>query len=172
MNDRPRCGWANDPLLARYHDEEWGSWPEGDDALFEALTLEVFQSGLSWRTILHKREGFRRAFAGFAIDAVAAFDDEDVARLLAERAIVRHEGKIRATIANAKAARALQREHGSLGDWLRALPRDPVAAQPTLRRHFAFVGPTTCASFYATLGLAPGAHEPHCWRAGKAPLRP
>ena len=169
MIDRPRCGWASDPLMARYHDEEWGYWPASDAGCFEALTLEVFQSGLSWRTILTKREAFRRAFAGFDIDRVAAFDEDDVARLLADPGIVRHRGKIRATVANARAAQAIREEHGSLADWLRSLPNEPTQAHPLMRRHFAFFGPTTCASFFETLGLVSAAHEPGCWRYAPAP---
>src|SRR5919106_5490116 len=103
-----RCWWAaGDELLRAYHDDEWGR-PERDDRrLFELLTLEAFQSGLSWTTILRKRDGFRRAFAGFDVVAVASFEDRDVDRLLADAEIVRHRGKIEATIANARAAAAL-----------------------------------------------------------------
>ncbi len=105
--DLPRCAWADDPLgdalMTRYHDEEWGV-PAGDDVeLFERLALESFQAGLSWRTILRKREAFRRAFGGFRPAVVAGFGAADVARLLADEGIVRNRAKVEATIANARA---------------------------------------------------------------------
>ena len=100
-----RCWWCgDDPLYRSYHDDEWGYELRGDDALFELLSLEGFQAGLSWLTILRKREGFRKAFAGFSIERVADFDEADVERLLADAGIIRHRGKIEATIGNAVAA--------------------------------------------------------------------
>ena len=103
-----RCGWAGtDPLYVAYHDEEWGRPLHGDDALFGLLTLEGFQAGLAWITILRKREAFRAAFADFRIAAVAAFEEADVERLLGDAGIVRHRGKIEAAIGNARAALAL-----------------------------------------------------------------
>ena len=125
---RPRCGWcAAAPEFFAYHDREWG-FPVADDRrLFEKLCLEGFQSGLSWRTILAKRENFRAAFAGFDIDAVAAFTDADVARLLADPGIVRHRGKIEAAINNARRARELIAEAGSLAAfvWRYEEPKPP-----------------------------------------------
>src|SRR3982750_4777720 len=103
--ERSRCAWANSaPEYLRYHDEEWGTPLHGDDALFERLCLEAFQSGLSWITILRKRPAFRTAFSGFAIDAVAEFTDEEEARLMADAGLGRNRGKIRAAVANARAA--------------------------------------------------------------------
>ena len=100
-----RCWWCGeDPLYRSYHDDEWGREKRGDDALFELLSLEGFQAGLSWLTILRKRESFRQAFAGFSIERVADFDERDVERLLGDAGIVRHRGKIEATIGNAVAA--------------------------------------------------------------------
>ena len=100
-----RCWWCgDDPLYRSYHDDEWGYELRGDDALFELLSLEGFQAGLSWLTILRKREGFRNAFAGFSIERVADFDEADVERLLGDAGIIRHRGKIEATIGNAVAA--------------------------------------------------------------------
>src|SRR5574342_1020874 len=105
---RTRCGWAASAHeFLSYHDEEWGVAVHDDDALFERMTLEAFQSGLSWLTILRKRDGFRQAFAGFAIEAVARFDEADGDRLLADPQIVRNRAKIEAAIANARAAAAL-----------------------------------------------------------------
>ncbi len=164
-----RCWWAgDDPLLRSYHDDEWGR-PERDDRrLFELLTLEAFQSGLSWTTILRKREGFRRAFAGFDIDRVARFGDRDVERLLADSAIVRHRGKIEATVANAVAATglgtALSEFLWSFAPPTRPRPRgaDAVPAQTPesaalakelRRRGFRFLGPTTVYAFMQAAGL-------------------
>jgi DNA-3-methyladenine glycosylase I len=164
-----RCWWAGgDPLLRAYHDNEWGRPELREAQLFELLTLELFQSGLSWTTILRKRQGFQRAFAGFDIARVARFGDEEVKRLLADAAIVRHRGKIEATVANARAAAALD---GTLGDRLwsfapspRRRPRtiDEVAAQTPesaalarelKRRGFRFLGPTTVYALMQAAGL-------------------
>src|SRR4051794_38155314 len=120
-----RCGWCgDDPLYRAYHDEEWGREKRGDDVLFELLSLEGFQAGLSWLTILRKREGFRRAFGGFSIERVARFDERDVERLLADAAIVRHRGKIEATIGNAVAALEIEEGLSQLV-WSFAPPRRP-----------------------------------------------
>ena len=106
--ERSRCGWApSTPEYIAYHDEEWGTPLRGDDALFERLTLEAFQSGLSWITILRKRPAFRAAFAGFAIDAVAAFTEADEERLMADAGIVRNRAKVRAAVRNAQVAQNL-----------------------------------------------------------------
>jgi DNA-3-methyladenine glycosylase I len=162
-----RCWWgASTPEYVRYHDEEWGRPVHDDRALFERLCLEAFQSGLSWLTILRKREAFRAAFAGFEIERVAAFGDDDVARLMADAGIVRNRAKIEAAIANARAAAGLP-----LGELLwsfapppRARPRTPadipaVTAESTAmakelkRRGFRFVGPTTAYALMQACGL-------------------
>jgi DNA-3-methyladenine glycosylase I len=164
-----RCPWAaGDPLLRPYHDDEWGRPERADRRLFELLTLEAFQSGLSWTTILRKREGFRRAFAGFDVDAIARFDDRDVERLLADAEIVRHRGKVEATIANARAAVALDRPLSELLWSFAPPPRprpttmaqipgqtpDSAALARDLRRHgFRFLGPTTMYAFMQAAGL-------------------
>ena len=110
-----RCPWGHsDPVMRAYHDEEWGRPVEGESAYLERLTLEAFQSGLSWRTILLKRPAFREAFDGFDAEAIAAYDDADVARLVADARIVRNRAKIAAAITNARATLAL-REYGGLG---------------------------------------------------------
>jgi DNA-3-methyladenine glycosylase I len=164
-----RCWWAEgDPLLREYHDEEWGRPVHDDRMLFELLTLESFQSGLAWLTILRKREGFRRAFAGFDVEKVARFGERDVERLLADASIVRHGGKIEAAIANARAAVALDEPLSELV-WRfapppRPRPRSPEelpAATPESaalskelrRRGFRFVGPTTVYAFMQAAGL-------------------
>jgi DNA-3-methyladenine glycosylase I len=158
---RRRCWWgASSAEYAAYHDEEWGRPVHGDDALFERLCLEGFQSGLSWITILRKRDNFRAAFAGFRIEAVASFGPGDVKRLMNNAGIVRNRMKIDAAIANARAATEL----GSLSDLLwsyaEARPRAPrsradlpaltsasTELSKELKRHgFRFVGPTTVYS--------------------------
>ena len=110
-----RCWWpGDDPLYVDYHDHEWGQPTNTDGTLFEKVCLEGFQSGLAWITILRKRENFRSAFAGFDIETIAAFDGNDVTRLLADAGIVRHRGKIESTINNAQRAMEMAEEHGSL----------------------------------------------------------
>jgi DNA-3-methyladenine glycosylase I len=167
-----RCEWGVTPAeYRRYHDEEWGRPVVDDIRLFEKLCLEGFQAGLSWLTILRKRDGFRRAFAGFEPAAVADFGPDDVDRLLADAAIVRHRGKIEATIANARATLEVQADVGSLASlvWryepaacpvpttLADLPSttpESIALSKELRRRgFRFVGPTTVYAAMQSLGL-------------------
>jgi DNA-3-methyladenine glycosylase I len=169
-----RCWWADSaPEYRAYHDGEWG-FPVSDDVrLFEKLSLEGFQAGLSWLTILRKREAFRRAFAGFELERVARFDEGDVARLLADAGIVRHGGKIEAVINNAGRALELVRGEGSLARYLwRFEPEAPAGgldraglaerarraeakelAQDLKRRGWRFVGPTTVYAFMQAMGL-------------------
>lgn len=168
-----RCAWgASTPEYRAYHDDEWGR-PVGDERrIYEKLCLEGFQSGLSWITILHKREGFRSAFASFDPDAVARFDDADVSRLLADARIVRHRAKILAAITNARATIALRDAGTSLAALVwRHRPADRVDPPESMselasitpestalsaelrRRGFAFVGPTTVYSTMQSLGV-------------------
>lgn len=166
---RPRCAWcAATPEYVDYHDREWG-FPVADDRrLFEKLSLEAFQSGLSWRTILAKRENFRAAFAGFDIQRVAAFDEADVQRLLADAGIVRHRGKIEAVIHNARRALALIDEQGSLARHVwryepvdepfvpqsrSTSPASVALSKDLKKRGWAFVGPTTVYAFMQAMGL-------------------
>jgi DNA-3-methyladenine glycosylase I len=177
---RLRCPWAvSTPDYVSYHDEEWGRPLSSDDAMFERLTLEGFQSGLSWLIILRKRPGFRAAFAQFSIRQVAAFGDVDVERLLADAGIVRNRAKIEATIANARAA--LELPEGLLRFVAGFAPTDP---QPAPRRlseirsvsaesgamskalksqGFRFVGPTTAYALMQATGLV-NDHLADCWR--------
>ena len=167
-----RCWWgASTPEYAAYHDEEWGRPVRDDRGMYERLCLEAFQSGLSWLTILRKREAFRAAFAGFDPAAVAAFGDDDVARLMADAGIVRNRAKIDAAIANAKAVAAMEREGESLAELLwsfapgeRPAPRTPAdvpavtpestaMAKELKRRGFRFVGPTTAYALMQACGL-------------------
>jgi DNA-3-methyladenine glycosylase I len=171
-----RCWWCGtDPLYVRYHDEEWGRPVTDDNRLFEKICLEGFQAGLSWLTILRKRDAFRELFAGFEIDRVARFGDRDVTRLLSDARIVRHRGKILSTINNARRARELQQEFGTLSAYVwgwqpspESRPRrltkevlmtmgttpESVALSKDLRRRgWTFVGPTTIYAFMQAMGL-------------------
>ena len=172
----PRCWWAGaDPLYVGYHDNEWGRPVTDDTRLFEKICLEGFQAGLSWLTILRKRDAFRRAFAGFDIERVARFGARDIDRLLKDSGIVRHRGKIESTINNARRAAALSSEYGSLAGYVwqwepsatsrprrltkRALMRLGVTPESTAlskdlkRRGWTFVGPTTIYAFMQAMGL-------------------
>jgi DNA-3-methyladenine glycosylase I len=187
--DRPRCWWPNgiagvDPLMVAYHDEEWGDPVSGDRELFERLALEGFQAGLSWATILRKREAFRRAFFDFEPKVVAGFGDLDRERLLTDAGIVRNRAKIDATIGNAAQVLTLTGECGSLAAYLAArLPRPaPALTQGSSwadvpattaesdalsadlrRRGFRFVGSTIVYSFTQSVGLV-NDHLPGCYR--------
>jgi DNA-3-methyladenine glycosylase I len=178
-----RCRWgASTPDYAVYHDTEWGRRLEGDDALYERLTLEAFQSGLSWRTILLKRPAFRAAFAGFDAEQVAAYDERDVARLMADAGIVRNLAKVNAAITNARATVAL-RDHGGLAaliashrpevhrsptstEDLQARTDESLALSKALKRvGFAFVGPTTMYALMEAIGIVDD-HLEGCHRHG------
>jgi len=162
-----RCSWANSTAdYAAYHDDEWGRPIDDDRRLFEKLSLEGFQSGLSWLTILRKRDAFREVFAGFDFEQVAQFGEKDIARLLEDARIVRHQGKIRSTINNAQRSLQVVQEHGSLGAliWLSepeakppsmdATTRESVALAKELKgRGFSFIGPTTAYAFMQSVGL-------------------
>ncbi|TQK70953.1 DNA-3-methyladenine glycosylase I [Nocardioides sp. SLBN-35] len=166
----PRCPWAvSAPEFPAYHDTEWGFPVVDDQRLFEKVSLEGFQSGLSWRTILVKRPAFRAAFAGFAFDVVAGYDEADVARLLADAGIVRHRGKIEAVINNAGRALDLVEERGSLAAYFwgfepplselgdpQTLTTSPAAvamSKDLKKRGWRFVGPTTAFAFMQAMGL-------------------
>ena len=178
---RPRCSWAGtDPLYIHYHDGEWGRPVASDTRLFEKICLEGFQSGLAWITILRKRENFRAAFAGFEIERVAAMDETDIERLMADAGIVRHRGKIASTINNARRAQELQRAFGSLAAyfWQFAPPvmpgPDTAGAIPPMselsktiskdlrKRGWSFVGPTTVYAFMQAMGMV-NDHVRDCW---------
>lgn len=166
---RSRCGWcAAAPEFFDYHDKEWGFPVANDIRLFEKLCLESFQSGLSWRTILNKRDNFRTAFQGFDFRKVALFDEADVARLLSDAGIVRHRGKIEAVINNARCACDLVDAEGALAAFIwRFEPRDETAppqsrstspmsvalSKELRKRGWKFVGPTTIYAFMQAMGL-------------------
>jgi DNA-3-methyladenine glycosylase I len=182
--DSRRCAWAGtDALMVCYHDKEWGVPLHDDRKLFELLTLEGAQAGLSWQTILRRREGYRRAFVGFDLGRVAAFGETDVQRLLSDTGIIRNRGKIRSTIANARAALDLIQSNGSFDgflwsfvggtpnrnafstlDEIPSLTMESLAMSKDLkRRGFRFVGPTICYAFMQSAGLV-NDHETSCFR--------
>ena len=189
LDDRSRCWWASDgptadPLMVAYHDDEWGVPVHDDVELFERLALESFQAGLSWSTILRKRETFRRAFRGFDLAAVAAFDDDDRARLMADAGIVRNRAKIDATIGNAAGTLRLIDEFGSFDRYLMTMVPQPPARLPAdassseipsttpvsdalskdlKSRGFRFVGSTIVYAFMQSVGLVDD-HLPTCFR--------
>jgi DNA-3-methyladenine glycosylase I len=188
MDDVQRCWWGGgdrpDPRMQAYHDTEWGVPVTDDVELFERLTLEAFQAGLSWQTILNKREGFREAFRGFDPAVVGAFDDADRTRLMADAGIVRNRAKIDATIGNANAFRAVVAEFGSFDAYLATIVPLPPARLPASavaggipastpasdalskdlrRRGFRFVGSTIVYAFMQSIGLVDD-HLPVCFR--------
>lgn len=189
MKDRQRCEWAkNNELLAKYHDEEWGSLTnfQEDTYLFEMLTLEGAQAGLSWLTILKRRAAYKEAFQHFQPEIVAAYTDEDVEKLKQNAGIIRNQSKIKATIKNASAVLELQREFGSFHRYLwefsgrkqqinhwktheevpaeTALSRD--LSKDLKRRGFSFVGPVICYSFLQAVGLVVD-HTTQCFKSGE-----
>ena len=177
-----RCWWCgDDPLYVAYHDDEWGRVVHDDTKLFEKICLEGFQSGLSWLTILRKRENFRRAFFGFDAARVAQFDESDVARLVADAGIIRHRGKIESTINNARRYVELVAEFGSLDRFVwqftTSEPEGDRSAPPGIpsqapsstrmskelkRRGWSFVGPTTMYAFMQSVGVV-NDHLDGCW---------
>ena len=180
---RLRCFWAVGPgEYPSYHDEEWGRPLLDDSALFERLCLEGFQSGLSWLTILRKREAFRVAFAGFDVASVAAFGEDDVQRLLADAGIVRNRRKIEAAVNNARLALELAREHGSLAaflwsfrprrqkpirrreDYVATTPEAEAMAKELRGRGFRFLGPTTLYAGMQACGIVNDHAEGCCVR--------
>jgi DNA-3-methyladenine glycosylase I len=180
-DDRVRCAWWDSaPEYVVYHDEEWGTPLRGDDALFERLCLEAFQSGLSWITILRKRPAFRAAFAGFRIDAVAGFTAADEVRLMADAGIVRNRAKIAAAIRNARAAQevpeglsallwsfappAPRPRPATLADVPATTPESAAMARELKRRGFVFVGPTTAYALMQATGMVDD-HVSTCFRA-------
>jgi len=184
---RRRCGWVtDDPLYLRYHDEEWGVPVRDDRLLFEFLVLETFQAGLSWLTILRKREAFRRAFAGFDPEKVARFGERQVARLMGDRSIVRNRRKIEAAVANARAFLAVREAEGSFAEWIWSFvdgtpivnrwrrDEDVPAETPLSRaisrelraRGFRFVGPVVVYAHMQATGMVMD-HVVPCFRHGE-----
>ncbi len=171
-----RCWWCGiDPLYVRYHDEEWGRPVRDDRRLFEKICLEGFQAGLSWLTILRKRDNFRAAFSAFDFDQVARYSSKDVTRLLKDEGIIRHRGKIESTINNAQRAIELRKEEGSLAEYfwrwqpekssrpkritsdvlktMATTPESTALSKDLRKRGWTFVGPTTVYAFMQAMGL-------------------
>lgn len=189
---RIRCfGGNSDPLTEKYHDQEWGVPVHDDRQLFEALTLESAQAGLSWRTILHKRENYREAFDNFEPDSVAAYDHTDRVRLMANAGIVRNRAKIDAAISNANRVLEIQREFGSFDHYIwqftgykslrksglimfESLPsQSPESVTMSIglrRKGFRFVGPVICYSYMQAIGMV-NDHVTECFRAPEPPER-
>ena len=180
LSDSLRCDWpTDDPLYLGYHDTEWGRPTTDQMRLFEKICLEGFQSGLSWITILRKRENFRAAFAGFDLERVARFDKRDIERLLGNAGIIRHRGKIEATINNAQRAIELIEAEGSLVNWIwswavdeptrsedggvpAVTERSTALSKELKRRGWRFVGPTTAYAFMQSEGLT-NDHDHSCF---------
>ena len=180
VDERSRCGWStDDPLYVKYHDTEWGVPDRDPDRLFEYLILEGAQAGLSWSTILNKREGYRRVFAGFDPAAVAAFDDADVERCLADPGIVRNRAKVTATVGNARAwlelddpvallwsfvgGAPIQNRWKALSEIPASTPESAAMSKDLKRRGFRFVGPTICYALMQSCGLV-NDHVTSCFR--------
>jgi len=179
-----RCGWAgDDPIMISYHDEEWGVPVCDDRKLFEFLVLEGAQAGLSWRTVLRKREGYRKAFQGFDPERVARYGDKEVARLLSDPGIIRNRAKVASAVGNARLVIAVRDEFGSFGTYLwRFVGNRPIAnrfrkttelpsrsresdamSRDLSRRGFRFVGPTICYALMQAVGMV-NDHLVTCFR--------
>jgi DNA-3-methyladenine glycosylase I len=183
MTGRVRCAWAEgDPVMAAYHDAEWGVPVRDSRTLWEMLMLEGFQAGLSWRTILHRREGFRAAFAAFDPAKVAAFGPEDVERLIADPGIIRARAKIEATIGAARIYEAMRAQGEDFSDWVWGLaggepqvndgvhvpaqtPVSEAISKALKARGFKFVGPVIVYAWMQAVGMV-NDHAPDCWRRG------
>lgn len=183
MDEKNRCGWITDPLMQKYHDEEWGVPLHDDHKLFEFMILDAFQAGLSWRTILNKRENFRKAFDGFDPVKIAGYDDAKFQALLADAGIIRNRAKILATITNAKQFLEVQKEFGSFDRFIWSFSNHQVIvnswkslgelpartelsdrmSKELMKRGFKFVGSTICYAFMQAIGMV-NDHVVGCYR--------
>jgi len=184
MKDKQTCEWpGNDPLMIRYHDEEWGVPLHDDTKLFEFLVLDAFQAGLSWRTVLHKRENFRRAFDQYDVNKIASYSEPDIQRLLNDAGIIRNKAKINAAVENARRFLEVQKEFGSfdkyiwqftegktihnkhkiLGDLPASTPLSDAMSNDLRKRGFKFVGTTICYAFMQAAGMV-NDHLIQCYR--------
>jgi DNA-3-methyladenine glycosylase I len=172
---KKRCSWARNPLAVAYHDKEWGRPVRDERKLFECLILEGAQAGLSWDTILAKRENYRRALHGFDYRRIARYGARDRRRLLADAGIVRNRAKIDSTIAKARAFLAVQKEHGTFSRYLRGFeggkPGAEALSKDLKRRGFNFVGSTIMYAFMQAIGMVDD-HEPGCYRFTERRSRP
>jgi DNA-3-methyladenine glycosylase I len=158
-----RCAWAKTPLSIAYHDDEWGVPVHDDRVLFEFLILEGAQAGLSWETILNKRENYRKAFAGFDPTKVAKFSSAERNRLMKNEGVVRNRLKIESAVANARAFLAVQKEFGSFDAYVWRFTQADALSKDLLARGFKFVGPTICYAFMQAVGMVDD-HAPGCFR--------
>ena len=160
-----RCAWvpAGDRLYEKYHDEEWGVPVRDDQKIFEFIVLESAQAGLSWATVLKKRENYRRAFAGFDPAQVAKFGDKDLARLMGDAGIIRNRAKIEAAIGNARVFIKIQKEFSSFSDYMWRFTQAEVWAKDLKQRGFRFFGPTTAYAHMQAIGMV-NDHELGCFR--------
>jgi len=184
MKDKQTCEWpGNDPLMIRYHDEEWGVPLHDDTKLFEFLVLDAFQAGLSWRTVLYKRENFRRAFDQYDVNKIASYSEPDIQRLLNDAGIIRNKAKINAAVENARRFLEVQKEFGSfdkyiwqftegktihnkhkiLGDLPASTPLSDAMSNDLRKRGFKFVGTTICYAFMQAAGMV-NDHLIQCYR--------
>lgn len=178
--DKNRCSWAQDPLNVHYHDKEWGIPVHDDQKFFEFIILEGAQAGLSWLTILKRREGYRKAFSNFDVKKVSKFTQKDVDRLMKDQGIIRHRLKIESTISNAKAFLNIQKEYGSFDSYIWSFvdhkpivrkskkmpvtsPESDLMSKDLKRRGFRFVGSTICYAFMQACGLV-NDHDDFCFR--------
>jgi len=187
MIELPSCSWpSNDPLMIKYHDEEWGIPLHDDQKLFEFMVLDAFQAGLSWKTVLNKRENFRKAFDGFSIKKIAEYGERDYERLLADAGIIRNRAKILGTINNAKLFLDVQKEFGTFDAYIwqftggkpiankwKSLSELPASSKESdamskdlKNRGFKFVGTTICYAFMQAAGMV-NDHLIHCHRYGR-----
>jgi len=163
MNQKLRCAWPTNPLAIAYHDKEWGVPVRDDRKLYESLILEGAQAGLSWDTILAKRDNYRRAFDRFDFNKVAKYTARDRKRLLADAGIVRHAGKIEATIVNAQRLLDVRKEHGSFASYVWGFRDAEALSKDLKKRGFRFVGPTTVYAFMQAVGMV-NDHDKKCFR--------
>jgi DNA-3-methyladenine glycosylase I len=165
---KQRCKWTQqDPRMERYHDEVWGFPAKNDNELFERMTQQIFQAGLSWKTIWYREKAFQKAFDKFSIKKVAAYTAKDKTRLLNDATIIRNKAKIEATLENAKRILLLQKEFGSFQKFLDGIPDVLSACQKELKKRMKFMGPEITRMFVMNIGKIEDMHEEGCWRAKK-----
>lgn len=165
LSVRQRCKWSEgDPLLEAYHDFEWGVPPGSDDELFERMSMQIFQAGLSWKLILKKRKGIQKAFDGFKITEVAAYNDDKFRELLNNKEIIRNKQKIKSVMQNAKSVMEIQQEFGSFFAFINILPPKLSELQSEMRKRFKFMGPEITRMFVFNIGKIPPPHDSQCWR--------
>ena len=162
---KKRCAWAEeDPLMEQYHDYVWDCPAKDDNELFERLTMQIFQAGLSWKTILYRHDAFREAFSKFDITIVANYGAADVERLRTDKNIIRNKLKIESTIENAKRILKLKEEFGSFQNYLDQIPHDLPILQNELKKTFKFMGPEIARMFVMSISKIEVPHDQPCWR--------